>query len=265
MAKTGTKEWSTESKNCLRGCDRDCLYCFETERQFRFKQITSRKQRLEIIPNYRAINQHPRRVVGRIMFPSTHDLPYDKLPLITRYLFRWLEVGNEFLIVSKPELKCIKEFCIELEEFKKQITFRFTIGSKNDSVLKFWEKNAPPFMDRLHALKYAYDHGWETSVSCEPFLDDELLNLVDQLQNYVTDTIWVGKMNEVNRRVLNPKINPGIDWTTGEPNHYLNLMLNGQDDTEIAKLYLRLNKNPKIRWKDSIRKTLHLPEPENIG
>jgi len=34
-------------------------------------------------------------------------------------------------------------------------------------------------------LKFAYENGFETSVSCEPMLDDNTISLVTDLQKYV--------------------------------------------------------------------------------
>lgn len=262
MPRTGTQEWSDHTKNCLKGCKNNCLYCWEKERQMRLGQILTSKEREAIKLNTNAINLYPRRLIGRIMFPSTHDLDHDHIDIITKYLRHWLAVGNEFLIVSKPQLKTIKIVCDELENYKSQITFRFTIGSKNDKILKFWEPNAPTFHDRLHALALAYDRGYKTSVSCEPFLDDELLELIPLIEPMVTDTIWVGLMNDIKRRVLNPKLNPGIDWKTGEAKEHLDMIHKVQAYDGVVLLYEYLKDNKKIRFKDSIKKMLDLPEEE---
>lgn len=262
MERRGTREWSNHSKNILKYCSNGCLYCYETERQLRLKLIKRRGDRQIPTENHRAYREKPKKLKGRIMFPTTHDLPMAYYHHITGYLKRWLEIGNKFLIVTKPDIRVIQHLCSDLEDFKEQILFRFTIGSKDDSILKFWEPNAPLFMERWDSLHLAKREGFRTSVSCEPYLDDNIINLVNLVYNEVTDTIWIGKMNQIKRRVINS--NPDIDWTRGAPKMYLDLVLENQTDGAIRLLYHQLEDYPKIRWKDSIRKVLGLPEIEEI-
>jgi len=70
-------------------------------------------------------------------------------------------------------------------------------GQLNNNSLKFWEENAPTFEERLDSLKYAYFMKYRTSVSIEPFLDKNPSPLIIKLSTYVSDTIWIGKMNYV--------------------------------------------------------------------
>jgi len=88
----------------------------------------------------------------RVMYPSSHDIRPEHLSENMEFLRHILEAGNEVLIVSKPHLVCIKAICKEFEKYKEKILFRFTIGSADDAVLKFWEPNAPGFMERLACL-----------------------------------------------------------------------------------------------------------------
>jgi DNA repair photolyase len=155
------------------------------------------------------------------------------------------------MIVSKPHLVCIKRICKEFDKYKDKILFRFTIGSIDDKVLKFWEPNAPGFEERFACLKYALKHGFHTSVSCEPMLDNHIEKVIYKVNSYVTETIWIGKIN----RLLG---------TTGRGNLEFNGHLNSdtkekalqliewQSDENIIKLYESLQNNPKIRWKSSI-------------
>ncbi len=64
-------------------------------------------------------------------------------------------------------------------------------------MLKFWEPNAPSFEERLRSLKYAYDKGYKTSISIEPFLDKDPYVLVEKLMPFTSKSIWIGKMNYV--------------------------------------------------------------------
>ena len=140
---------------------------------------------------------------------------------------------------------------------KIRIVFRFTIGSMDDHILKFWEPNAPSYTNRRAALIKAFNAGYKTSVSCEPFLDYFIRHLVSDIEVYVTDTIWIGKMNRISNRV------DTTGWRPGDF-RYLEIVQQAQTDDEIIHLYAALKNNQKIKWKDSIKKILNLPE-EPIG
>lgn len=255
--KTGTKEWAEVNKNISRGCDHNCRYCYARSNAKRFKLIENEDEwkKKKIIP--KKLEEKPRKVKGRIMFPTTHDILPDCINETVEYLRGWLEVGNEILIVSKPHLECIKRICDELKDYKKQIVFRFTIGSMNNDVLKFWEPGAPSFDERFKSLKYAHEKGFITSVSCEPYLDNKISQMALKLVPYVDDTIWIGKMNRIGQRV-------NTDNWSKDDFKYLDKIKESQTDDFINKLYRKFRFNEKIKWKDSIKQVLGLPE-EEIG
>jgi len=260
MGKTGTKEWSTVSKNIFHGCKHNCKYCFARANALRFKQIEKPEQWTDMKLNERNLNEKPRfykGITSRIMMPTTHDIFPEHIDMTVKYLKGWLNAGNSILIVSKPHFECIKRLCDELGDYKSQITFRFTIGSLNNDVLKFWEPNAPDFDERLKSLKYAYEKGFETSVSCEPYLDNSIEELVKTLIPFINDTIWIGKMNRIANRVDTSK------WTMDDY-RYLNYVKEAQTDEFVWNLYGKLKDNPKVKWKDSIKQVVGLPE-EEIG
>jgi DNA repair photolyase len=145
-------------------------------------------------------------------------------------------------------LDCIKRLCTELNDYKDHILFRFTIGSLNTDVCKFWEPGAPDPQERLESLKYAYETGFKTSVSMEPMLlnvNDTLL-AYEKLKPYVTDKLWIGKMNKIDSRV---KIK---DYTIIES------IKTNQSDSEIKRLYDILKNDDKIAWKDSIKQVMNI-------
>jgi hypothetical protein len=157
-----------------------------------------------------------------------------------------LEAGNEILIVSKPHIECIGEICRRFIDYREQILFRFSIGSVNDRILHLWEPGAPRFYDRLTSLRVACEEGFATSVSCEPLLDSpNVAELFHTLWPYVTDTIWIGKMNCIGQRVI-----PGTDpklIAAGEA---------GQTDEAVLRVHDELKNERIVRWKDSYRDTL---------
>jgi DNA repair photolyase len=202
---------------------------------------------------FKVLKKTPKKLPGRIMFPTMHDIFPEGIDITIAFLRPWLEAGNKILLVTKPHFEVVTALCKEFASCKKQITWRFTIGSMDDEALKFWEPGAPTLCDRLNSLEFAYKSGFKTSVSCEPYLDDSIIDLVKNVNPFVTDTIWIGKMNNIKRRV---------DMSTWAPNDFMFLreLRNCQTDDFIRNLYNELKDSPKIRWKDSIRQVLGLPE-----
>ena len=168
--------------------------------------------------------------------------------------------------MSKPHLECIKRICDEFSDedeskfydYKDKIVFRFTIGSLNDDVLKFWEPGAPGYEERKESLKYAFDKGFQTSVSCEPILDEDIFLMVRKLLPYITDTIWLGKMNFIKPRVDTSEWEPD-DWD------YLSKVQNVIEDKFILELYEEFKDNPKVKWKESVKKVIGLPDEEGVA
>jgi DNA repair photolyase len=127
----------------------------------------------------------------------------------------------------------------------------------NDRILKFWEPGAPDFEDRLDSLAYAFDSGYQTSVSVEPMLDsDNIYELVDTVEPLVTDAIWIGKMNHIKRNIVidSVEIEAAIRW-----------IKLGQTDDRIKEIYSSLEDNPKIKWKGSIKDLLGIKKPDEPG
>ena len=215
----------------------------------RFKRKTPDNWKEEEV-NWEAYNKSIRNREGYIMFPSTHDITPKHLDLAIDYLKRLLGAGNKVLIVSKPSFTCIKKICDTFTEYKEQILFRFTIGSKNSNTLNFWEPNAPDYNERKKALVYAFEVGYQTSISCEPMLDNKIDKVIEDLSQYVTDAIWLGKMNFAIRRLrTNGQLN---DKTRAAAEQ----LLEWQSDKNITALYNRYKDNPQIKWKESIKKVV---------
>jgi len=195
---SGTKEWADTNVNCYFGCSNDCRYCYAKKMAIRFKRKTERNWKV-MIPNEKVITKNFKKRQGRIMFPSSHDITPESLNNCIIVLKRLLNAGNEVLITTKPNFSCIKKICDSFTEYKSLIQFRFTITSINHELLKFWEPNAPSYEERFESLKYAYNSGFKTSVSIEPFLEKNPIPLIKQLSPFVTESIWLGKMNYIRR------------------------------------------------------------------
>ena len=70
---------------------------------------------------------------------------------------------------------------------------------------------------------------------------------------FITDTIWLGKMNQVRKRV---------DPKTAKEKAAVQRIEDNQTDERIVALYERLKDEPKVEWKESIKKVVGLPVAE---
>ena len=192
----GTKEWADSNVNCYYGCSNNCRYCYAKKMAIRFKRKTEETWKT-MEPNQKAIEKGYSKRKGRIMFPTSHDITPESLSGSLIVLKKLLDSNNEVLITTKPNLTCIKFICNGFYKKKDLIQFRFTITSIDNELLSFWEPNAPLFEERLESLIHAYDKGYKTSISIEPFLDKDPFILVEKLIPYVTESIWIGKMNYI--------------------------------------------------------------------
>jgi len=139
---TGTKEWSDSSVNCYFGCSNDCNYCYAKRMAIRFDRINNPEEWKIMKPNTKAIEKGYGLRNGRIMFPTSHDITVESYEGCLIVLKKLLKAGNEVLITTKPNLIVITKMVCELEQYKEQIQFRFTITSIDNETLKRWETNA---------------------------------------------------------------------------------------------------------------------------
>jgi len=194
---------------------------------------------------------------GTTMFPTQHDITPANVDACITVLGNLLEPGNNALVVSKPHLECIKAICDKFPQYKDQILFRFTIGASDNDILAYWEPGAPTFEDRLEALKYAFESGFNTSISMEPVLDwPNVVANFEKMAPYVTDSIWIGTMNYIDQRV---------DSITKEDRDRIALMKKWQCMKRYTGVYDRLKDHPLIKWKESMKEALGLEIPEEDG
>jgi DNA repair photolyase len=253
-SKTGTREWAEKTVNIQRGCANGCRYCYARANALRFGQIAEVDEWLSEKINDEQVHRSRGKSQGRIMFPSTHDITPANVVDCVIVLRKLARAGNELLIVSKPRLDCVRTLLESLEGFKRQITLRFTIGAMDDTLLAFWEPFAPLYAERRASLELAFKGGWKTSVSVEPMLDaGRVVELVEDLQDLVSDVLWIGKMNQVRRR-FHPK--------TPDEEVMIGRIEASQTDERIWAIYNALKDNPKVRWKDSIKQVVGLAEEE---
>lgn len=223
-------EWADKSINIQNGCRNNCKYCYAKKLGIRYNRTTEEtwqypkiKEKLPSIPHNK-----------RIMFPSTHDIDQENIEKVISLLHNLILAKNQILIVSKPHLDCIKRICFEFDQAKDQIEFRFTIGSCDNEILKYWEPNAPTFEERLECVKFALSQGFIVSISCEPLLEDMQLygpfdcfvsgvKVINQLLELPIKELWIGAMNYIKNK---PKLS-------------------------LDTIYHRYVNDSRIKWKNS--------------
>ncbi len=240
---SGTKEWADYNVNCIIGCYNNCRYCYARIMANRFGRSTNRtwknmRIRKDILR--KKFNMLP----GRVMFPSTHDI-FDLAPFkeaCLAVLDNLLASNNDVLVTTKPRFAIVQEIVERFGYYKDQIQFRFTITSRSDELIKFWEPNAPSCHERFESLKYAFQKGFRTSVSVEPFLDYDPTDLVQAIAPFVTESIWVGRMNYISKNGLSEL----------ELQHY-NQIRRNYETHHLQEICDKLSRIPKIKIKDSIK------------
>jgi DNA repair photolyase len=246
----GTKEWADVNFNFINGCTHDCKYCYSKEMAIRFERKspdTWKDEELRINDLTKTISIKNKLV----MFPSSHDITPKYLNESITIIKKLIDSKNNVLIVTKPHFECVKKICQTFDKEKNNILFRFTIGSSNSSILKFWEPGAPSFQTRLKSLKYAFDMGFKTSVSCEPMLDYNIEKLIQKILPFITDSIWIGNANFLIKRL---RTNGITDYESIQKANELVIWQSNKDN--ILKIYDLYKTNKKIKWKDSIQKIL---------
>lgn len=193
--KTGTKEWADENINIQKGCKYGCKYCYAMIYAIRFGRIEDYEEWVScVLIDMKKVNKSFSKRKGRIMFPSTHDIYRENLDHCMTVLESMLKAGNEVLIVSKPDPSVIRVLLFQLAKYKDQIQFRFTITSLLEYKSALYEPNAPTPAERIRALQIAFKAGFKTSVSIEPYLDGDLVPLINRIEPFCTESIWVGTM-----------------------------------------------------------------------
>ena len=192
------------------------------------------------------------------MYPTTHDITPALLEPSATTLRAMLAAGNTVLIVSKPHRACVERLCEELLPWRASVMWRFTIGSLDDDVLRFWEPGAPPSDERLACLAHAHQAGYATSVSCEPMLDAAVERVVAAVEPWVTDSIWIGKANALGGRLA-------VNGCSLDVRAAGRVLVAGQNDDAIRALYARLHEHPLVRWKESVKQVVGLALANEAG
>lgn len=229
----GAKQWGI-SVNCLIGCKNNCRYCY-AERFAGLRGISPEEWACPKVKPKILEKQWKSGV--EYMFPTAHDLFREFLEPCLQLCKNILRNRSTLVITTKPRLPVIEIFCEELKRYLSQITFRFTITSHNDDILRYWEPNAPLYDERVNAVKHAYEHEYKCTLSAEPFLSNPLPYFTE-LAPYVSE-IWPGPMNGIPKDITSDARRDAE--TLYRPDHLLRL-LKSLEKTPFAK---------KIHYKDA--------------
>jgi len=180
---------------------------------------------------------------GVVMFPTAHDIHEGNLERCLWTLKGLLDLGNRVLMVTKADNdpKVLLPLKNLLYPYIEQVEFRVTIGAMNDELLKFWEPNAPSLQSRVRCICFMRSFGFKCSLSVEPMLSYPYI--ADALCADVSE-IWIGLMNRIKGRVKDCD------------NEFVRKQVEFQKRENIQAIYDELMNNPKIRWKDSVKKLL---------
>jgi len=252
---SGTREWSVASVNFCTGCEHNCRYCYARANALRFKRIATAAEwkRMKLRPA--EVSRRRRPQGGTVMVPTTHDIVPRFLDESLEVIGKLLDTGDKVLIVSKPHIDCVRRICQEFRQARERIMFRFSIGAWSDEILAYWEPAAPTLSERQASLHLAYGKGFVTSVSMEPLLQPERVELlVERLSPFVSDSLWIGKLNQIDRRTVPSTRRGEIDRVKA-----------GQTDKAVRRVYERLKDHPLVKWKESYKKVLGLRLAETAG
>jgi len=252
-------QWADDRINFITGCGNKCKYCYACTMMTHWHHRDPANWGNEIL-RQKDVEKKIKKYPKMVMFPSSHDIRPNHLVEAIQVLANILKSGNEVLLTSKPNIECIKKICETFTGYRDKILFRFTIGSLDSLVLKFWEPEAPSFEERFECLKLAFNMGYQTSVSAEPLLDKGVHILIRKLSPYITDTIWIGKAEQLRKRLTMNGYNDPITTSNAD-----DLIEWQNDPIFIRDLYETYKDSPMIRWKTSYLKEMSKIEKIEIG
>lgn len=276
----GTVEWSDETYNSHQGCKNNCTNCYARNLAW--------QKKFSYWKNYdnMVIDRKPKWIKGWkvkpdgfwFMYPSMHDTFEETVDDAIKVMENMLKANGNILFVTKPRYKVIKQIIdtfsnhalSAFEEPKNylqgqpHIKFRFSISTNDDIAMRIWEPSAPNYKERKESLIMAHERGCDVGVSAEPFFPtvkpegvDEIHSFIEWVRSllpYVTDTFWVGMMNYIPQ-----EREDGFFYLRG--NKLSKEMVREFRNLEefyafknIFRIVTDLKDEPKLRWKESIKK-----------
>ncbi|NEP19196.1 MAG: radical SAM protein [Leptolyngbya sp. SIO4C1] len=176
------------------GCSNYCSYCF-VENEANRMGVPWRMRNLPI----EHILSEASKLRGEIVqLPVTHDITPFNVELCIQAISELVQ-HNQVVVVTKPFEECIDAIiaAFSQEHLKRKITFRISISSDDDTLLRKWEPGAPLYQERFHVLKKLHQLGWRVGANIAPMLDiPNVVHLFRTLEPFCNDTIYVAKIAE---------------------------------------------------------------------
>jgi hypothetical protein len=268
----GTREWSDDTFNSHAGCPHGCLNCYARnlawDKNFWYKGRYGKEcVRREIWDK-----GWQRRPDGYwIMYPSVHDIPEEISGDVTLVLRKLLDANINVLLVTKGVFASVRRILGEIPESlnwgQPHVRFRLSIPTLSEEEVAFWEPGAPSIRERMWALRLLFEAGGDVGVSSEPFYmprresweAEPIRGVVRETKErleYISDTLWLGLMNHIpgagagGARTLRGRRLAALEAEKFEELERL------YSDENILRLVRELHGEEKVRWKESIKKTL---------
>lgn len=205
----GQWQWGTESFNIRASCcpcRNDCSYCYIKAMEKRFGRNNGEPPPATMICDPRHVNKvwhlvaYPMRQM--YFFPSSSDI----FPEMAReYAFvvqKIIAAGHQVFFTTKPTIQSITGILNEwhlspmLDVIKANLFVYITIGTDNDTILRWFEPKSSLFSERIECAKMLVAAGFNVNFMMEPYLADPL-PLITKLQPLLSPTgvIAIGQMN----------------------------------------------------------------------
>jgi len=281
----GTYEWCDETYNSHEGCKNACLNCYARNLAWQKKFVFwENYDKAEIHRKTKWIKTWRRKADGFwFMYPSMHDTFEETAADAIKVIGNMLKANGNVLWVTKPRYEVVKKVLEKFSNYQvsafdeprnylqgqPHIKIRMSISTNNDEEIAFFEENAPKYDEREKSLILAHEMGADVGTSCEPWYkpvlnngDDpteKFIEWVRHLLQYVTDELWIGKMNYIPTE--NGKAKEGIYELRGTPltDEQIEKFreLEGLYKLEnILRIVDEFHGDPKIRFKESIKKAM---------
>lgn len=194
MTNLGWKEWVDETISIQVGCENNCSYCWARVWGLQKGYVSD----WEDWKNPRSKKQKDclKKKYGVVGYPGTHDIHESNLYESVEVVRELVRNGNKVIIVTKGKNSIVTILVDELKNYHLEVEFRFSISTNYDGRIKKFEGKSPLYKEKKLALEWVSKMGFRTSVSMEPYISANLVDVITDLKELVnTKTFYVGVMN----------------------------------------------------------------------
>lgn len=190
----GWKEWVDKTVSLQVGCENNCKYCWARVLGHRRGYVPVwddwEKPRDKKQPDFLRVKY------GVVGFPGTHDIHESNLEKSIKTIKILVDYGNNVILVTKGLNLIVSKLIDALCMYKDKVEFRFSFSTNYDDLIKKLEGNSPLYKEKKFALQLAFQRGFRTSISMEPYISSNLVEIINDLKEFVSSKIFfVGVMN----------------------------------------------------------------------